>query len=76
MKCMNNAFIAAHNDDGIVANIQCHEVTLGRDLACHAGKQPLLFEDLLHIKSEQTGIVIKRLRKRKGAPPCLQHLGR
>ncbi|MCY1181814.1 hypothetical protein D3C76_869510 [compost metagenome] len=72
---MHLAFGTADDDDRVLAHLQGQEVALGRDLAGHAGDQPFLLEDLLHVDIEQALVAVERLRQRKGALTVLQHLG-
>ncbi|MCY1440049.1 hypothetical protein D9M71_563070 [compost metagenome] len=69
------AFGAAQDDDRVVADLQGEEVALGGDLAGHAGDQPLLLEDLLHVDLEQALVAIERLRQREAVVAGAQHLG-
>ena len=72
---MHHAFGAANHDDRVIANLQGQVIALGRDLAGHAGDQPFLVENFLHIDLKQALVVVERLRQRKGALAALQHLG-
>ncbi|MCY1393611.1 hypothetical protein D9M71_85120 [compost metagenome] len=72
---MHLAFGTTDDDDRVLADLQSQEVALGRDFARHAGDQPFLLEDLLHVDIEQALVAVERLRQRKGALTVLQHLG-
>lgn len=72
---MHLTFGTAYHDDRVLADLQGDVVALGRDLANHAGDQPLLVEDLLHVDLEQALVAVERLRQRVGALAGLQHLG-
>jgi len=72
---MHHAIGATNHHDRVVADLQGEEVTLGRNLAGHAGNQPFLVENLLHVDLEQPLIVVERLRQGKGSLAVLQHLG-
>ncbi|MNQ48150.1 hypothetical protein D3C85_620170 [compost metagenome] len=74
MERVHHAFGATDNDDRVFADLQGQVVALGRDLAGHAGDQPLFLEDLLHVDIEQPLVAIERLRQRKRALALLEHL--
>ncbi len=71
---VHHALGAANDDDRVLADLQGQVVTLGRDLAGHAGDQPFLLEDLLHVDIEQALVAVERLWQREGALALLQHL--
>ncbi|MCY1430890.1 hypothetical protein D9M71_468470 [compost metagenome] len=66
---------AAQDDDRVVADLHGEEVALGGDFAGHAGDQPFLQEDLLHVDLEQALVVVERLGQREGMVAGTQHLG-
>ncbi|MNF58121.1 hypothetical protein D3C84_396690 [compost metagenome] len=72
---MYHTFGAANDNDRVIADLQGQVVALGRDLAGHAGDQPFLVEDFLHVDLEQALVAVKGLRQRKGPLAALQHLG-
>ena len=72
---MDLTFGAADDDDRVVADLHGEEVALGRNLAGHAGDQPLLVEDLLHVDLEQAFVVVEGLRQREAVVALVQHLG-
>jgi len=74
MERMHHSIGTAEHDDRVLAHLQGQVVALGRDLAGHAGDQPLFLEDLLHVDIKQTLIGVERLGQRKGALALLQHL--
>ena len=71
---MHHAFGATNHVDRVLADLQGQVVALGRDFAGHAGDQPFLLEDLLHVDIEQPLVRVKRLGQRKSALTLLQHL--
>ena len=71
---VHHAFGAANHDDRVLADLQGQVVALGRDLAGHAGDQPLFLEDFLHVDIKQPLVRVKRLRQRESALALLQHL--
>ncbi|MNZ27448.1 hypothetical protein D3C78_446670 [compost metagenome] len=73
---MDLALGTTDDDDRVVADLQGQVVALGGDLAGHAGDQPLLVEDLLHVDLEQALVVIERLRQGEAVVAFAEHFGR
>ncbi|MCY1303048.1 hypothetical protein D9M70_527370 [compost metagenome] len=67
---------AAQDDDRVVADLHGEEVALGGDFAGHAGDQPFLQEDLLHVDLEQALVVVERLRQGEAVVAFAEHFGR
>ncbi|MNZ89688.1 hypothetical protein D3C78_1086230 [compost metagenome] len=74
VKRMHHAFGSTNDDDRVLADLQGQVVALGRDLAGHAGDQPLFLKDFLHVDIKQALVGVKRLRQRERALALLQHL--
>ena len=74
MEGVDLPFGAAYDQDRVVADLQGEEVAFGRDFAGHAGDQPFLVENLLHVYLEQALVAVEGLRQGECAVALVQHL--
>ena len=72
---MHLAFGATDHQDRVLADLQGEEIALGGNLAGHAGDQPFLVEDLLHVDLEQALVAVEGLRQREAVVAAAQHVG-
>ncbi|MCY1299033.1 hypothetical protein D9M70_485470 [compost metagenome] len=76
VKGVDLTLAATEDDDRVVSHLQGQVIALGGDLAGHAGDQPFLVEDLLHVDLEQALVVVERLRQGEAVVAFAEHFGR